>query len=179
MGANHYEYSDGITTERLYTRFLNKEDWKLWVEFYQSQEAIELFPVVGNSDEERAQIWVNRQLKRYQEGKYGLQLVLHKETNEVIGQAGLLLQVVDGENEIEIGYHVLHKHWGNGYATEIAKGFKEYCFENGISNSLVTIINRKNIRSQRVALKNGLTLEKETRWGGQDVFLYRLHILNS
>ena len=179
MASQGYEYGDGITTERLYTRFLMPDDWKAWVAFYESPEAIEHFPIVGNSDEERAQLWVNRQLKRYAAGKFGLQAVISKETHALVGMAGLLLQDVNGEKEVEIGYHLLRNYWGLGYATEIAKGLIDYCFENNISSSVVTIINAKNHRSEKVALRNGLVKESATRWGGQDVFIYRLHVLNT
>ena len=43
-----------------------------------------------------------------------------------IGYCGLHLQKnVDGTDEIEIGYGLLRKYWGQGFATEAAEACKD------------------------------------------------------
>jgi RimJ/RimL family protein N-acetyltransferase len=102
-------------------------------------------------------------------------VLLEKESNEFIGQCGLIKQEVDGKTEIEVGYHVFKKYWGRGFAPEAAKIFLEYAFNNNLSDSVISIIHVGNTKSQRVADKNGLTREKQTRWSDLDVFIYRMH----
>jgi RimJ/RimL family protein N-acetyltransferase len=117
---------------------------------------------------------MDKQLNRYAKNLFGLQALIDKRTNEFIGQCGLLLQEVDGRQEVEVGYHILRKHWGKGYAPEAARLFIDFAFEKNLSNSVISIINSKNIKSQRVAQKNGLIKENQTSWRNMDVFIYRV-----
>lgn len=172
---NNYIYEDGLQTERLYTRFLVPDDYKAWTKFFEDKEAIEFFPSTGFvSNEERSKHWIERQLSRYRDNRFGLQALFNKETKEFIGQCGLLLQEVDGQKELEVGYHIFKKYWRQGYATEAAIRFRDYGFENNLSNSIISIINTKNVKSQRVATKNGMILEKQVKWLDMDVFIYRI-----
>ena len=50
----------------------------------------------------------------------------------------------------------------------------DYAFQNNLTNSIISIIDIRNIRSQRVADKNGLTREKQTKWSEIDVYIYRI-----
>lgn len=123
--------------------------------------------------EQRAIVWIERQINRYKEQKYGLQALMLNDTNEFVGQCGLLLQEVDGVLEVEVGYHILKEYRNRGYASEAAMLFADYALYNRMTASVVSVIHRKNFRSQRVAEKNGLKNEKTTFWNGKEVFIYR------
>jgi ribosomal-protein-alanine N-acetyltransferase len=170
-----YKYEDGLVTDRLYTRFLTHEDIEPWTKFFEDKESIQYFPWVANDTaKERSRQWIERQLLRYKENRYGLQALIRKDTNEFIGQCGLITQDVNGTHELEVGYHVFRKYWGQGYAPEAAKVFFDYGFKNNQADSIISIIDIRNIKSQRVAEKNGLVREKQTRWLEMDVFIYRI-----
>jgi RimJ/RimL family protein N-acetyltransferase len=171
-----YIYQDNLESDRLLTRKLTIDDAKIWSDFFIDKEAIEFLPNPGfNSVDERAKHWVDKQLNRYADNLFGLQALIDKKTNQFVGQCGLLKQTVDGQTEVEVGYHIFKKYWGQGYAPEAAKLFIDYAFQNNITSSITSIINIKNIKSQRVADKNGLTREKQTIWSGLDVFIYRIN----
>jgi len=93
---------------------------------------------------------------------------------ELIGQCGLLLQNIDGVEELEIGYHVLPEHWGKGYAIEAARTWKDYAFKNRISPSLISMIHVDNKASRKVAEKNGMIVDKETVYKDLPVVIYRI-----
>ena len=97
-----------------------------------------------------------------------------KETGELVGICGLLVQVVDDVEELEIGYSVLPKFWLQGYAFEAAQKCKEYAFVNKFSDSLISIIHVDNIPSQKVALKNGMYLDKTTDYKDNPVHIFRV-----
>jgi ribosomal-protein-alanine N-acetyltransferase len=82
--------------------------------------------------------------------------------------------VVDGIDELEIGYHLIPRYWGNGYATESAGAFKEMGFENNLAESIISIIDVKNLSSQKVAQRNGMTKEARTKFIDMDVYIYRI-----
>lgn len=170
----NFIYQDNLQTERLYTRFLTIDDVDIWTTFFDEPECAKYFP---NPDllnaRTRAENWINKGLTRYKENTFGLQALINKETNEFIGQCGLLKQEVDGVKELEVGYSLLRKHWGKGYATEAAKFFKNYGFENKLAPSIISTIHIDNIPSQQVALRNGMTKEKRTKWNDIDVFIFR------
>ncbi len=50
----------------------------------------------------------------------------------------------------------------------------DYAFENGLTTSVISIIHTDNIRSQKVAEKNGLKREKKTIWAEFDAYIYRI-----
>lgn len=171
-----YLYQDNLESERLITRMLTLDDIPVWAGFFEDKEAIEFLPISGlTTNIDIATHWVKKQLNRYEEQRYGLQALIHKKTGDFIGQCGLLSQVVDGKIETEVGYHVFKKYRGQGFAPEAAKLFIDYAFQNELTNSVISIIDKRNIKSQRVADKNGLNREKETKWSGLDVYIYRIN----
>ena len=90
--------------------------------------------------------------------------------------SGLLSQNVNGVMEIEIGYHLLKKHWRKGYAIEAANLFKQYVIDNNIAKSIVSIIHVNNINSKNVALKNGMLPDGEVEFYGDPHIVYRIHL---
>jgi RimJ/RimL family protein N-acetyltransferase len=176
----NYTYHDQLTSERLITRYLTLEDIPIWKDFFEDEEAVEFLYLDSlglNSNLEISAHMIEKQLARYVENRFGLQALIDKSTNEFIGLCGLLAQEVDGQQEIEVGYHILKKHWKQGYATEAAKLFMKYAFENNLTNSIVSVIDVDNFKSQRVAEKNGLKIEKQIKWiDDEDVYVYRMNI---
>ena len=171
-----YIYNQRLESLRLITRHLTLEDINIWSEYFKDKEAIRYIPDFGfNSDFDKAQHMIEKQLARYKEKRFGLQVLLNKKTKEFIGLCGLLTQEVDGQKEIEVGYHLFKKYWGQGYATEAAKLFIDYAFKNKVSTSVISVIDTGNIKSQRVAEKNGLTIEKQTKLLDlESVYIYRI-----
>mgnify|MGYP003254218861 FL=1 len=58
------------------------------------------------------------QLNRYENDGFGLWAVVLEETGEVIGQCGLTMQDLNGEQVLEVGYLLAKDFWHKGYATE-------------------------------------------------------------
>jgi RimJ/RimL family protein N-acetyltransferase len=175
---NDYYYTDQLETKRLRTRFLTMDDVPLWSEFFKDPEAIKLFPAsFFPPDRDPAELWIERQIDRYNNQKYGAQALIDKESGLLVGLCGLILQEVDGISELEVGYHVLSKYWGKGYAPEAARRFIRFAFENKLSDSIISIIDVRNKKSQRVAEKNGLTIDKRTTWREIDAYIYRTNAL--
>jgi len=164
-----------LETQRLKTDYLTPADYNLWEAFLGDEETVQYFLPRGDmSLADFSKFWIDIQIQRYKDKRYGLQAIYSKATNELIGQCGLLTQIVDDQEELEVGYHIFKKHRGKGYAPEIAKRFIKFAFENNLAESIVSIIHKDNLKSQRVAEKNGLQKEKETIWKDLPVFIYRI-----
>ncbi len=166
------EYLTIQQTERLVVRPLSILDVSAWRDFLGNTDATRHFPKEMQTPD-FSEDWINKQLNRYKVDGMGLMALEDKLTGKLIGQCGLLHQTVDEFPEIEIGYHILPEFWGNGYATEAAKFFKELAFNSGISNSVISIIHPENVPSQMVASKNGMTKEKTTIHNGMKAYVFR------
>ncbi len=170
-------YTDGLETARLTTRFVVPEDAALWTEFF--TDPVNCTFILNPSmlsNEERAKEWIGYVMKRYSENRLGMQALIHKETDEFIGMCGLMIQEVSGTSETEVGYHLLRRHWGKGYASEAAQRFRDYGFENNMADSIVSIIHPLNFPSKNVAMRNGMTLrEKGGNWRDQEVDVFRIN----
>lgn len=164
---------DALSTPRLHFRQLTLEDKPLLKEFFASEEAIRFYPDIVVNDPSEPERWITRQMNRYKDFGTGLFGIFKKDTGEYVGQCGLLVQEVDGITELEVGYNLLPRFWGNGYATEAAVSCKEYAFRNRLAPSIISIIDIGNVNSQRVAKRNGMKREKQTEWKGLQVYIYR------
>ena len=170
----HPAYLSNHSTERLKLRPLTIADIPAWEPFFTDNEGLVFFNFnLGNTLFEKARTWLEFQLKRYRENRYGLLALENKETSQLVGMCGLLAQEVNGQPELEIGYHLLPAYWGNGYASEAAQFFKAFVRQHNLANSVVSIIHIENLRSQQVAIRNGMERGQKTDFQGKPVYIYR------
>jgi [ribosomal protein S5]-alanine N-acetyltransferase len=105
--------------------------------------------------------WITRQLDQYQARGYGPYAVVEKNSSDVVGYCGLFhFPDVNGQPEIEIGYRLARPAWGKGFATEAARGVRDYAFTTLSVERLIAIIDPSNIASIRVAEKIGCIMNK-------------------
>lgn len=146
-----------LETERLYLREMNQSDFESLCKILQDEDTMYAYEGAFNVDE--VQEWLDRQIFRYQEWNFGLWAVILKETNQMIGQCGLTMQPWKDENVLEIGYLFERTYWHKGYAIEAAKACKKYAFEILKADEVCSIIRDTNISSQKVAIRNGMTIK--------------------
>jgi ribosomal-protein-alanine N-acetyltransferase len=143
-----------------------------------------LFEVIGDPltmqfypspyDKQGTLDWIERNVRRYAEDGSGLRAVVLKGNGEMIGDCGPVWQEIDGQRELEIGYHIRRDHWRRGYATEAARAAMGYAFERFPVECLISLIRPENLPSRRVAEKNGLRVDREIEWKGIQHFVYAI-----
>lgn len=112
--------------------------------------------VPGTLDQAKAAL--TRILARYHEGQnYGVWAAELKPTNEFIGWFSL--KPLAGTSEIEVGYRLMKKFWGQGLATEGASKMLELGFNTVGLKKIVGIVNISNAASKRVLEKAGFTYD--------------------
>ena len=162
-----------LETERLYLREMNQSDFESLCKILQDEDTMYAYEGAFNVDE--VQEWLDRQIFRYQEWNFGLWAVILKETNQMIGQCGLTMQPWKDENVLGIGYLFERTYWHKGYAIEAAKSCKKYAFEILKADEVCSIIRDTNIASQKVAIRNGMTIKDvwTKQYRGVDMPHYR------
>jgi [ribosomal protein S5]-alanine N-acetyltransferase len=165
---------DGQKTERLSFRTISKLDFSDWVKFFEDPNTSLHWKEEKETPLIACEKWYQKQYWRYENDQGGMNALLEKTSGRLIGHCGLLVQTVDGISELEIAYSLLPEFWNKGYAFEAAQCCKLYAFQNDFSDSLISIISCTNLPSQKVALKNGMTVEKETVYHQNKVYIFRI-----
>jgi [ribosomal protein S5]-alanine N-acetyltransferase len=132
--------------------------------------AMEFYPAAF--DRRGVEEWIRKNHERYVHHGYGKWAMVMKTTGELCGSCGLVLQEVEGRSQIEVGYNVRRDLWGRGYATEAARASIEYAFGKLGADRVIAMIRPENLRSVRVAEKNGMICEKVIFWRGYDHGIY-------
>lgn len=105
--------------------------------------------------------WIqHRGLEKYGDG-IGRCGVYLRETGELVGDAGIVNQILDGKPEYDLGYIIHAKYWGHGYGGEAAAEIMRYGFEELRLPRLCANMPAEHISSRKVAEKLGMQLEKE------------------
>lgn len=166
---------NGHQSNRLDFRLLHSSDFDEWLPLFTS-------PVVakhlafdpGLSPMELCQMWFDKVFDRYDNDLGGMNVLISKDTQQMIGQCGLLIQEVNGVEELEIGYSILPQYWGHGYATEAAQYCKLVAFKENFADSLISLVHEENIASKKVAIKNGMNYETSTVFRNTPVDVFRI-----
>jgi RimJ/RimL family protein N-acetyltransferase len=161
-----------LQTPRLILRELVPEDCDTLALVLSDPETMRHYPT--SLDRKGVGQWIARNRSRYATDGHGLWGMVLKSSGELIGDCGLIRQEVDGEQLVEIGYHVRRDFWGQGLASEAARACRDYGFAHLKVNRLISLIRPENIPSRRVAEKIGLTLWKTVLWRGLPHCVYAI-----
>lgn len=107
-------------------------------------------------------------------------IFLFKSTNELVGYGGLssetnwgdLFRTTDERLDVEIFYVFKKAYWGMGLATEMAKAMIDYALNQCGADRVWTSIQARNIASQRVVEKAGMSLVQKTSQDGSEIYVY-------
>lgn len=165
---------DHQQTTRLLFRKIERADFDQWLSFFEDPQTSQHWISEDKPAHTQCYDWYQRQQQRYDENLGGMNALIEKSTGTLVGHAGLLIQQVDGQTEMEVAYSLLPAHWGKGYAAEAALKCRDYAFENSFAKSLISIISVTNTPSISVALRNGMHVGHETVYKGNKVKIFRI-----
>ncbi len=144
-----------LETKRCIIREHSIEDYQAILDIYQDESMTKYIEPLFETEEEREyqRQYIEVVYKLY---GYGLWLIIDKETNSVIGRAG----VESKENckditQVELSYQVKKEYQNRGIATEVCKAIVNYTFEKLEKKSIIANVNEKNIPSIRIMEKLG------------------------
>jgi RimJ/RimL family protein N-acetyltransferase len=161
-----------LETERLRLRRFRDEDIEAVFAIIGDRVTMQFYPKTFSRED--AKQWVARNQRRYREDGYGLFAVTLKDSEEVIGDCGIIKQNVEGETAMEVGYHFRRDQWGHGYATEAAQACIRLAFDSFRADKVISLIRPENVPSRRVAERNGMKLDREVVHYGLPHLVYAM-----
>ena len=151
-------YTESLTvmeTERLIIRKITSKDIGVLLTLMGKPEV--MYAWEHGFDKKEVRQWVNRQLARYRKDGYGYFALVLKDGGKLIGQAGLMKSVINGNEAVELGYILDDAYWHQGYATEAARKCLQYAFGVLGLTEVHCSIRPENTSSIRVAEAIGMT----------------------
>lgn len=148
-----------LETERLILRKITPEDFGSWSEILSDAETMQHYP--APYDAVSVQRWIDWTLNNYQQYGFGLWAVILKETGQFIGDCGISMQNINGQQLPEIGYHINKAYWRRGFASEAARKCMEFAFDTLHFPAVYSYMTSTNAASYGVALKNGMRFIEE------------------
>lgn len=127
----------------------------------------------GPRDADQTAAYLARNLRHWDEYGFGVWLLRETHAPDVAGLAVLRHVLVDGVDEVEVGYAFHPPYWGRGLATEVARACVALGRERLGLTTIVALTHRDNHRSQRVLQKAGLAFEREIVHEGLPTALFR------
>jgi RimJ/RimL family protein N-acetyltransferase len=80
-------------------------------------------------------------------------------TGEVVGSVGVFVR--ETSPDVEIGWSIYPRFWGQGYATESAKAALQYAIDTHGARRVIAHIEKANVPSLSVSRKLGMKYEKD------------------
>ncbi len=162
-----------LETERLVLKPLKAEHLEDFVDLDSDPEVMRY--LTGGAPQSREH-YENRvpELLKYMAENPGLGLwpTYLKTTNEFIGW--YILRHMPDNGEVEVGFRIKRKFWGQGYSTEAGKALVEHGFETVGLKRIAAIVDPDNLASQSVIKKIGLKEKGTGVWYGMECLYFEL-----
>jgi ribosomal-protein-alanine N-acetyltransferase len=143
-----------LATERLALRRMTTNDFDWLVDLYSDAEVTQYL----GGTKTRAQVgeMLATRVIDYYDAHPGLGLWMTLERSTGCALGFHLLNHIQGETIIQVGYGLTRQAWGQGYATEMAEALLRHGFTNLRLPRIVGMAHMENLASQRVLAKIGL-----------------------
>ncbi|MFC4062405.1 GNAT family N-acetyltransferase [Planomonospora corallina] len=162
-------YETGRLVVRTWTA--DPDELDRMTDIYTRQEVTRWLPPFDGFDAARAvEGW---QAFHERDPRYGSWAVQVRATGTVAGTV-LFRPIPGGEGEVEVGWHLHPDSWGNGYATEAARGAVERGFAAGLAE-VYALVMPGNEASTAVCRRLGMEhLGRTRRFFGLEAEMFRL-----
>jgi len=127
----------------------------------------------GVRDEAQTAAYLARNLQHWADYGYGLWILRELGGGEPVGRAVLRHLLVDGVDEVEVGYAFYAAFWGRGLATEVATACLELGRRELGLTTIVAVTSPGNRASGHVLEKVGLAYERDFTYEGAPASLFR------
>ena len=137
-----------LETKRMFLREMVDEDFDALSKI--------IFAPKGMAQEEYTRKWLDWCKNSYQKDHFGLYSVIYKETGEMIGTAGISMQIIDDEWKPEIGYHLRKDYHRLGLGKEMTTAIRDYFFTHFDYPEVYSYMEKDNVASYKTAESMGM-----------------------
>ncbi|UOQ70522.1 GNAT family N-acetyltransferase [Hymenobacter cellulosilyticus] len=156
---------DSLTTPRLLLRPMQPDDAPGILALDSDPEVLRYLPNQLISTLAEAAATVDYVRQQYEQNGIGRWAVVRQDTGEFVGWCGIKLvndHVINGRtNYYDIGYRLLQRHWGQGFASEAAQASFRYAFEVLQLPEIHATAMHGNHASRRILERLGMTEQEE------------------
>lgn len=148
-----------LTTERLALRRMTEDDLDWLADLYNDADVTQFLG--GLKTRDQVADMMRTRIIEYYDAHPGLGawMTIERATGEQVGFH--LLNNIQGETIIQVGYGLVKSAWGRGFATEMASAVLRHGFADLGLPRIAGIANLPNVASQRVLEKIGLERDGE------------------
>lgn len=165
-----FENSFVIETERLRLRMLRDSDLDDLAALFADPDVMRYVGTGQPTDRAEAQKALASIIAHWNRHGFGRWAIEDKDTREFVGYGGL--RSLFGTPEVV--YHFAKRHWGNGFATEMARAALNFGFDVKGFDLIVAIAKPGNAASIHVMEKIGMHFEKRTSYYDIEVIQYAI-----
>lgn len=148
-----------LETERLIIRGYELDDFDNLYAILSDKETMAHYP--STYDENGTRRWLNWCIESDNAYGHALWALELRDTGEYIGDCGVTMQNIDGEQLPEIGYHINKRFWRQGYAKEAAAAVRDWFFSQSDCESVYSYMKYTNVASCATAESIGMRKIKE------------------
>lgn len=158
-----------IETERLILREILPTDEEGIFKLNSDPEVLQYLDEEEFTTIEQSREHIDAIRQQYIANGIGRWAVINKADQKFIGWAGLKYrkETFMGLNGFyDLGYRIIKKYWGKGYATEASKAAVEYAFHTLKLKELYAMADTRNIASRKILEKVGMKYVETIDWQG-------------
>jgi len=117
---------------------------------------------------------IKKDIQFFNQNGYGPFLVFDLKSNDFMGRTGFadFEDKVDGAHEVEVGYVVLEKYRGQGYATEMLQAVLVWAGDNIQKDKIIAIAEVGHTASEKIMQKVGMVFSRRAWIDGEDSVVY-------
>ena len=139
-------------------RELEPSDLEFMAEMLGDREVMRYFP--APLSRQRSLMWIERQMERYRSDGLGYWLIVNRENQRPIGQAGLMSMIVEGSTLLGLGYMLHRPFWQQGYALEASRACLDHAETLSGRPRISCLIRPANGPSRKVADRLGYRAQR-------------------
>ena len=148
-----------FNSERLYYRPFRRSDAEAAFAFFGDPEVMKYSAFGVHQSVERTAEMIAGFIDHNRRRGFGLWAVVERETEELVGIAGLT--EYDGADDLELAYRFRQDRWGRGYGTEAAVAWVAQGFSKLRLPQIVAVVEPDHEVSKRILEKVGMRVVEQ------------------
>jgi ribosomal-protein-alanine N-acetyltransferase len=164
--------SAALETERLRLRPVVADDLDHFAALYADPDVMRFIGLRGPLKREQARERLDFMLDHWRRHGFGMWTLWLKAGGDFVGRCSL--RYLEESPEVELGYTLAKRFWGQGFATEASRAVVRHAFGALGLRRLVAIADPANVASVNVMRKIGMIFERLGRFYGTECVLFSM-----